>query len=67
MIIKCINQILAELSEVIDMLALMPAANHLFLVSDDKMGKKLDKEHTLAYVHAVVKLLFLSSHISQEI
>jgi hypothetical protein len=57
--VQYLKNIIAELPEVIQGKAAMPAAYHLFQIKDKKEAQPLPEEQALAFHHTVAQLLFM--------
>jgi hypothetical protein len=65
--ITYLKNIIQHFPEVINRKATSPAAEHLFMVRDDKEVKMLKKEQALAFYHTVAQLLFMSTRAQRDV
>ncbi len=59
--VEYIKNIVPNFPEEIIQIPTSPAADHLFMVQDKPMAKPLPEEQTIAFHHAIMRLLFLKA------
>jgi hypothetical protein len=67
LMIPYLKNVIADFPELIVGKAATPAADHLFVIRDEKEARPLEEERALAFHHTVAQLLFMSTRARQDI
>ncbi len=67
LMIPYLKNVIADFPELIVGKAATPAAEHLFVIRDEKEMRPLEEERALAFHYTVAQLLFMSTRARQDI
>jgi len=65
--IPYLKNVIADFPELVVRKAATPAADHLFVIRDEKEARPLEEERALAFHHTVAQLLFMSTRARRDI